>query len=321
MANDLAPEAARLNPFGITAIGTYVPADRISNDTRIGRFDYDPEALKSKIGILATARKAAGEETSDLCVKAVEDLAARIGAEALSLATLDLVVVVTQHPDGFGLPHTSSIVHGKLGLPLQCFAFDISLGCSGFVAALASVSGHLMMTGGKRALILTADPYSKSIDEDDKNTAMIFGDAAAAVLIEPGGSWRIGAFDLGTKASLALERDAGGVLRMNGRSVFDFCALNVPGSVKRTLERNGLTLDQVDAFALHPGSKFIVDTVAKRIGIAAPAELSCAAYGNPVSSSIPLILADLDRAAARTVLVSGFGVGLGWATTILHSEK
>jgi 3-oxoacyl-[acyl-carrier-protein] synthase III len=308
------------NPFSIAAIGTHIASERLDNVPRAERFAYDQDSLRTKIGVLATSRKEVGQETSDLCVLAYQDLAAKCG-DALSPETLDLIVVVTQHPDGFGLPHTAAIVHGKLDLPKSCFAFDLSLGCSGFVAALATVSGYLMATGGKRAVILTADPYSKSMSEDDKNTAMIFGDAATATLIEEGDTWRIGKFDAGTKASRALERDAEGVLRMNGRAVFDFCAMNVPGSVKRTLEANGLTLDEVDAFALHPGSKYIVDTVAKRIGIPAPDELPCAAFGNTVSSSIPLILADMDPQASPTVLVSGFGVGLGWSTTVLTSEK
>lgn len=308
------------NPFSVAAIGTYVAPNRIDNGPRAERFAYDPGSLRTKIGIKATARKEAGQETSDLCVLAYRDLEAKIG-ERLSPETLDLIVVVTQHPDGFGLPHTSAIVHGKLELAKSCFAFDISLGCSGFVAALATVSGYLMATGGKRAIIFTADPYSKSTSEDDKNTAMIFGDAATATLIEEGAAWRIGRFDAGTKSSRALERDGEGVLRMNGRAVFDFCAMNVPGSVKRTLELNGLALEDVDAFALHPGSKYIVDTVAKRIGIPAPDALPCAEFGNTVSSSIPLILADLDPGQSPTVLVSGFGVGLGWSTCVLTSEK
>jgi len=309
------------NQFCIREIGTFIPETRIGNKERAERFEYDPESLGSKIGIAATSRMPEGWETSDLALAACEALAARLDG-GLDPETLDLLVVVTQHPDGYGLPHTSAILHGKLGLPATCFAFDISLGCSGYVAALATVSGHLMATGGRRALLVTADPYSKSLSEDDKNTAMIFGDAATATLIEPGDSWRIGAFDCGTQGARheALERDAEGILRMNGRAVFDFCAMNVPKSLARTLEANGLSAEDIDAYALHPGSKYIVDTVCKRAKIPAPEVLSCADYGNTVSSSIPLILAGLDRNASRTVLVSGFGVGLGWATTVLTSQ-
>ncbi|MDE4276401.1 ketoacyl-ACP synthase III [Phaeobacter gallaeciensis] len=309
------------NPFAIREIGTFIPETRIDNGPRAERFDYDPASLRDKIGIAATSRMDAGQETSDLCVAACADLAERLGG-SLDPETLDLVVVVTQHPDGFGLPHTSAILHAKLGLPDSCFAFDISLGCSGYVAALATVSGHLMATGGRRALLVTADPYSKSLSEEDKNTAMIFGDAATATLIEPGDSWRIGAFDCGTRGSKAeaLQRDADGTLRMNGRAVFDFCAMMVPKSLKRALEANEVSAEDIDAYALHPGSKFIVDTVCKRARIPAPEGLSCAQYGNTVSSSIPLILSGLDRSSARTVLASGFGVGLSWATTVLKTH-
>lgn len=313
MASDL--------PFCVREIGTFIPPDRLANDARAERFDYDSEALRTKIGIAATSRMTPGQETSDLGLAACEDLIARLG-DSFDPESLDLLVVVTQHPDGFGLPHTSAILHGKLGLPDSCFAFDISLGCSGYVAALATISGHLTVTGGRRALLVTADPYSKSLSEDDKNTAMIFGDASTATLIEPGTTWQIGAFDLGTRGSKAdaLRRDETGILRMNGRAVFDFCALNVPKSIKRAMAANKVESDQIDAYALHPGSKFIVDTVCKRAGIPAPSVLDCSTYGNTVSSSIPLILAGLKRDVHKTVLISGFGVGLGWATTVLKTE-
>lgn len=304
------------NPFGITAIGTYIPDLRIDNGPRAERFDYAPDALTEKIGMRATARKQPDEMASDLCLKAFQDLSERLDA-AVDLDTIDLIVVVTQHPDNYGLPHCSSIVHGALGLPASCFAFDISLGCSGYVSALATVSGHLAMSGGKRALLFTADPYSVSLDEEDRNTAMIFGDAATVSLIEPDGAWRMGHPNFGTKSSLALQRDEDGCLRMDGRAVFNFCALNVPKSITQCLDANGLSKDQIDTFILHPGSKYISDTIAKRLGIDAVERLPCEDYGNTVSSSLPLILADLPMDRPQTVVVSGFGVGLGWATNIL----
>jgi len=313
-----------IDDFTLRAIGTYIPSQRTDNLGRIGAFDYPESALREKIGVLATALKAPEEETSDLGLRAFEDLEARLGPD-FDRESLDLLVFVTQHPDGFGLPHTSAILHGKLGLPKSCFAFDISLGCSGYVAALATVKGHLAVTGGRRAVLVTADPYSKSVSAEDKNTSMIFGDGATATLIEAddGPGWRIGAFDMGTegKHHAALERDAEGVLRMNGRAVFNFCALNVPKSVAATLDKNGLTTEEIDAFVFHPGSKYIVDTISSRIGIPAPEALACAGYGNTVSSSIPLMLADLDPAVAKNVFISGFGVGLSWASCVLTSTK
>ncbi|MGA9797355.1 MAG: ketoacyl-ACP synthase III [Rhizomicrobium sp.] len=302
--------------FGIAAIGSYLPETRQDNAQLASKFGFADDFLASKIGVIAPARKDASEETSDLCVKAYEDLKARAGDE---LSDLDLIVVVTQNPDGHGLPHTSAIVHRKLDLPRKCFAFDVSLGCSGFVAALAVVKGYLTATGGRRAVLFTADPYSKVLNQDDKNTALIFGDGAAATLIAETPNWRIGAFDFGTdgKKAAALCVMPDDKLVMNGRSVFDFCALNVPGSVNRTLAANGLTKEDVQGFVLHPGSKFIVDTLHDRLKV--PHVPFPAPYGNTVSSSVPLILKDMDPAKQRTLLISGFGVGLSWATTVLRT--
>jgi 3-oxoacyl-[acyl-carrier-protein] synthase-3 len=303
--------------FGIEAIGAYIPEVRQNNVALADGFGFASDFLETKLGILNPARKSDAEETSDLCVSAFEDL--KVAAKE-ELAEPDLIAVVTQNPDGQGLPHTSAIVHQKLGLPKKCFAFDISLGCSGFVAGLAIVKGYLATTGGHRAVLFTADPYSKVQDANDRNTALIFGDGAAAVLITETQSWRIGpAFDFGTEGqkSSALKVDSEGRLSMNGRAVFDFCALNVPGSIDRTLAANGLTKEEVDGWVLHPGSKYIVDTIHDRLKI--PRIPFPAPYGNTVSSSIPLILRGMNPEKQRTVVISGFGVGLGWATTVLRS--
>lgn len=304
--------------LGIAAIGGYLPPDRQDNIGLAERFQFADDFLPTKLGVTSPGRKADGEETSDLCVRAYEDLKTRTRCD---ITDIDLIVVVTQNPDGHGLPHTSAIVHSKLGLPKKCAAFDVSLGCSGFVMGLAIVKGYLETTGSRRAILFTADPYSKVVSLEDRNTALIFGDGSAATLIAETSNWRIGpAFDTGTdgKKSGALRVGADRKLVMNGRTVFDFCALNVPGSVQRILATSGVSKEDVDAFVLHPGSKYIVDTIHERLKI--PAIPFPATYGNTVSSSIPLILKDMDPTSHRTVVVSGFGVGLSFATTILRSS-
>ncbi len=303
--------------LGVAAIGGYLPSARQNNIELATRFAFADDFLATKLGVMEPRRISEGEETSDLCVRAYENLKIRTQGD---LTDLDLIVVVTQNPDGHGLPHTSAIVHAKLELPKKCAAFDVSLGCSGFVTALAIVKGYLAATGGQRAILFTADPYSKVINHEDRNTVLIFGDGAAATLIAETPNWRIGpAFDAGTdgKKSSALSVGADGKLAMNGKAVFDFCALNVPGSVERALAANGMSKNDVDAFVLHPGSKYIVDTIRARLKV--PAISFPAIYGNTVSSSIPLILRDMDPVRQRTIVVSGFGVGLSWATTVLRS--
>jgi 3-oxoacyl-[acyl-carrier-protein] synthase-3 len=116
----------------------------------------------------------------------------------------------------------------------------------------------------------------------------------------------------------ALEVTADRKLYMNGRAVFNFCALGVPKSIQRSLEKNNLTLDEIDFLALHQGSKFIVDTIGRRLGVAEKTPFLAADYGNTVSSSIPIILAEKAPKTAKYILISGFGVGLSCATTVLQ---
>jgi len=307
--------------LGIQAIGGYIPPDRNQNSDLFEKFGFTSEFLETKIGVFQTSVKGADEETSDLALKAVQSLRSKLSAD-FDLASVQCLVLVTQNPDGHGLPHTSSILHKKLNLSPHCFAFDISLGCSGFVAGLAAIKGFMQVAGLKTGLLVTADPYSKIVNREDRNTVLLFGDGASATLISENPIWEIGEFDLGTlgQSSDALRVGDDGKLDMNGRAVFDFSALQVPPSVARVLEANNLTIDDIDLGVLHPGSKYIVDTVAKRAKIKNVAR-GAETYGNTVSSSIPLLLEFVSPLDYQNVLVSGFGVGLGWATTILKGLR
>ena len=303
---------------GIGAISVHIPDDRISNVDRLATFNVTADFMQGKVGMLELARKGSGEETSDLCVAAARRM---FDTHAVDAGAIDCCVVVTQNPDDFGLPHTAAIVHGKLGLPVQCATFDVSLGCSGYVHALSILSAYMEANCLRRGLLLTADPYSKVIDPADRDTAMLFGDAATATLLTDEPTFAIGRFDIGTDGtqSGALRVTPERKLHMNGRAVFEFSATQVPGSIQRALERNRTTLDEVDLVLLHQGSRYIVDTVAGRLRVKAP--FLAADYGNTVSSSIPIMLARDVRPEHRRIVISGFGVGLCWATTVLTRTR
>jgi len=110
---------------------------------------------------------------------------------------IDALIVVTQNPD-VNLPHTSAIVHGKLSLPAKCACFDVSLGCSGYVYGLSIISSFLRENSLRTGLLFTSDPYSKIIDRNDKNTALLFGDAASVTLIGDDPIYTMGSFTFGT---------------------------------------------------------------------------------------------------------------------------
>lgn len=306
---------------GLVSIGSYVPPLRESNFLKKEQFAIDDEFIRDKLGIEEVSRKGDDEETSDLCVRALADLESRTGR---GLGDVDCLVVCTQNPDDGGLPHTSAIVHGKLGLSAECACFDIGLGCSGYVYGLSVMKAFMRENGMRRGVLCTADPYSKIIDPQDKGTVLLFGDAATATLLEDAPDcWVPGPFRFGTngKDGAALE-NVRGTLHMNGRAVFNFSATAVPPQVTALLAGTGLGESDIDLFLFHQGSKFIVDTLAKRLGL--PPEkvpLNLAHQGNTISSSLPLLLKDrLDDPCLRRMLLCGFGVGLSWASCLLECQ-
>jgi 3-oxoacyl-[acyl-carrier-protein] synthase-3 len=304
--------------IGIQAIGKYLPVGRIDNKKRIEELNVDETFLEEKIGMLQLAVKSEEEETSDLCVKAFYDLQQISGIQPNDV---ECMIVCTQNPDGHGLPHTSAIVHAKLDLLDSCAVFDISLGCSGFVYGLSVIQGFMQANGFSKGILFTADPYTKVVDKSDKNTSLLFGDGATATLISDTPIWRTGKFLFGSHGldhtSIMVEKNTN-KLMMNGRAVFSFSAVIVPKNITEMLVSNSLTVEDIDCFALHQGSHFIVDTIAKRLGVEkSKVPFVAANYGNTVSSSIPLILSDINRIYER-IVISGFGVGLSWASTVLH---
>jgi 3-oxoacyl-[acyl-carrier-protein] synthase III len=303
--------------IGIESIASYIPPGRESNAALLSKFGVDQAFLITKIGVLEKARKQSDDDTSDLCCRAFEALAAKTAVRA---EEIDCLIVCTQNPDGHGLPHTSAIVQGKLGCTDRVAAFDIALGCSGYVYALAVITAFMAANDLHKGLLFTADPYSKIVDPDDKNTALLFGDAATVTFISNTPIFSIQRAQFGTRGreGAALVR-TGERLSMNGRAVFDFSMTAVPPQVEQLLAQTGYTVDDLDLILLHQGSKFIVDQLTRRLKLPTqkvPSNL--AQVGNTVSSSIPLLLEQhIDEPATRIVLISGFGVGLSWASAIL----
>lgn len=306
--------------IGIGGVGLYFPSAVVNNYESMERFSVDAEFIEKKIGVKNYHVKSKGEETSDLCVKAFEDLNKQIG---FNLDDIDCVVVCTQNPDSYGLPHTSAIVHKKLGLSKDCAVFDVSLGCSGYVYGLKIIKGFMQELGLTSGILFTADPYSKIINEHDKNTSMLFGDAAAATYVTTTPAWSIGD---GVFGSNGLKSDAikvcesSGQFSMNGRAVFNFAATTVPDNIRKTLELCGEELSDIDKFVLHQGSRYMIDTIADRLEVSKEKiPFFATEYGNTVSSSIPIALKSVLDSDASKVIISGFGVGLSWGSLLLTS--
>lgn len=308
--------------IGLRAIASYIPPGRLSNYARREEFDLSDDFIRGKLGVEQVSRLAPGEETSTLCVNALTALQGRM---KLDPAAVECLIVCTQNPDGHGIPHTSAVVHGAIGASDECAAFDIGLGCSGYVYGLSVATSFMEANRMTRGLLFTADPYSKILDPSDKNTVLLFGDAATVTLLEEGlpgdGAWYPTRFVFATrgKDGQALS-NASGRLHMNGRAVFTFSATAVPPQVEALLAQAGMTKKDVDFFLLHQGSRYVVETLMKRLALPA-SKVPChlAEQGNTVSSSVPLLLERYFAGGGQgRILLSGFGVGLSWASCLLE---
>lgn len=304
--------------LGIKEIASYVPSKKISNYDRKEKFELDDAFIKSKLGVEECARKENDQKASDLCVKAFENLVKKV---PIPQDVIDCVVVVTQNPD-FNIPHTSAIVHGKLGLAFECACYDISLGCSGYVYGLSNILAFMQANNFKNGLLFTADPYSEILDEEDKNTALLFGDAASVTYISTEPNYILEDASFGTNGQDYQELLCNETLYMNGRAVFNFAATTVPKHITSILDKNNLTDKDINKYILHQGSKYIVDTIRKRLKVEEEkVPFDMYGYGNTVSSSIPIILEkEMITTPNDRFLLSGFGIGLSWATAILKKS-
>ncbi len=304
----------------IENIGTYIPIDYESNFDKKNRFKINDSFIK-KLGVERVTRKKITEETSDLCVKSFENLQAKT---AISVSDIDCIVVCTQNPDGNGIPHTSAIVHAKLDMLEQCACFDISLGCSGYIYGLSIIKSFMESNGFKNGLLFTADPYSKIVNPDDKNTVLLFGDGATVTHLKQNNTklkrfvCEQFCFNTNGKAGNALH-NKNGFIEMDGRAIFKLAINHAPLQINQLLKSRELAQKDIDLFLLHQGSSFLVDNL--RIALNLPENkvpIMLANYGNTVSSSIPIILEDyLFEDQFDNIVLSGFGVGLSWASCLL----
>lgn len=306
--------------IGITKIGYHISPKGLNPIDKAEQFGLSQDFVRKKTGFISLARKSRQQKASDLCVSAYTHLSSQVENE-VDLDGIEFLCVCTQNGD-YQIPQTSSIVQDKLGFASACAAFDISLGCSGYVYALHIAKSFMESNGFRKGLLFTSDPYSEIIDPEDKNTALIFGDASTVTLLSDNPVFDIGdgLFEThGQYHDHLVKRDQQ-KLSMNGRGIFNFTMKTAPDIITRCLNKNSLSKSEIDVFLLHQASKYIVDNLCRRLSLT-PEKVPFTAenYGNTVSSSIPLSL-DLyfNKTDCQRLLLCGFGVGLSIASTILR---
>jgi 3-oxoacyl-[acyl-carrier-protein] synthase III len=283
---------------------------------------------------------------SDLCLRSAEELLQSLQWRS---AQIDILIFVSQSRN-YVLPCTAILLQEKLGLPKSTLAFDIPLGCSGYTYGLSVISSMMASCGFKRGLLLCGDLSTNVINTEGKRTFPLFGDAGTATALEymdkvPPFYFNAGSdgsryqaiilqdkrerADQGCElngAAARLNNKQGNDLVLDGPKVFEFSITEVPGSINKVLEDTSLSTKDIDYFIMHQANLLMNETIRKKCRFTSQqTPYSLPTFGNTSSASIPLTMVtelknDLER-NKRRLLMTGFGVGLSWATAVIETNN
>ncbi|NNM53687.1 MAG: ketoacyl-ACP synthase III [Spirochaetales bacterium] len=302
----------------VLSTGMAVPLRRMSNHDLAQTLDTSDEWIYSHTGIRYRYIAAEGENTSDLAVRACQQALTRSGKTA---DDVDLILLATGSPDYPGFPSSASLVQDKLGCQ-YAGAMDLVAACSGFVYALETARSFLISGAAHLVLVVGAEVFSRIVDWSDRSTCVLFGDGAGAVLVGmddqlPTDSFRPSLLSSDGSGALALtSRTAiSPFVHMEGRRVYNFAVQVMKDLIPSILEKNFLTVNDIQWIVPHQANFRIIEATAKRLDI--PIEkfyTNIEEYANTSGASIPLALAEMDHKGLLVrgawVLTIGFGAGL-----------
>lgn len=322
----------------INHISVYLPENKLSNANLASEFNIAEDRVLKNTNIHNRFVSGSDELSSDMAIKAGNIL---FNETEFDKSEIDFLIFCSEGFD-YIAPATSCIIQHKLGLPTNIGCFDLPYGCSGYVYGLGIAYGLLKAGIAKKVLFLTADIPTKVIAKNDLELRSIFSDIATASIITLNNSSEETFFVYGTDGKGALdlyvEKSAFkppinpdfkmpeglvcGQMLMNGTNIFLFAVKKVPLLVNEILEKNKLSIDDIDLFVFHQASYFMLEVIRKKMKL--PQDkvfLNIQQYGNSVSSTIPMALYDAEKQGilkrGMKVLLAGFGIGNSWGATII----
>ncbi len=320
----------------ITAMGYYVPSRRLTNADLEKMVDTSDEWIVRRTGIKERRIAEKGVYASDMALIAAKRVLENAG---ISAQELDLILVATTTPDMF-TPSVSCIVQGKIGAA-NAAAIDINTACTGFVSAL-TIANQFIKTGYyQKILIIGAETLSLMTDYQDRNTCILFGDGAGAVIVEPSegdegvlgtvlgadgeGGKNLTSFAFKDDEEETAKRVSGNkqTLWMDGSEVLKFAVRAMAKATTEAVEKAGLTLDDIDIIIPHQANIRIVEGAAKRLGVDMDRMfINLEKYGNMASASIPIALCEAFGSGrvkkGDTAVLVGFGGGLTWGAAVVR---
>ena len=325
------------NNIKITAVSSAVPTTVVDVDSFKDSFgDEFVEKFKQTTGIKQYRKTRKYQTASDLGYVAAEKILSEKNIDKKTIGALIFVA----HSTDYRRPATACVLHKRLGLDINCVAFDIALGCSAFIYGVQTVASIMQNSDIERALLIVGETLTKMVNPKDSSTAMLFGDGGSAVLLEKTTQKSVinGLLKTDGSGYKAIIAPAGGFrnidppqkdivwedgnirnlynTHMNGVDVFSFTITKVPKTIKEYLKITNNTVDDYDVIALHQANYFIHQQLAKKLKISLDKIPVCLdRYGNTSAPAIPILLCDKyggKNDKMIKVLMCGFGVGLSW---------
>ncbi len=319
----------------ITGVGHYVPEDRLTNADLEKMVDTTDEWIRTRTGIVERRILKKGA-TSDLAAGAIRDLLAK---KKMSAEEIDVIVVATVTPDMF-FPSTACVIQEKIGAK-KAWGFDLSGACSGFVFALVTGSQFILTGAYKKVVVVGADKMSSITDYTDRSNCILFGDAGAAVLLEPsedegygildhivhcdgsGGPYlnMLGGGSLNPPTHETVDRKMH-YLYQDGKAVFKVAVVGMADVSYEIMQRNNLTGKDVDWLVPHQANKRIIDATANRMELdSSKVMLNIDRYGNTTAATIPLCLSEYfsngQLRKGQNLVLSAFGAGYTWGSVLV----
>jgi 3-oxoacyl-[acyl-carrier-protein] synthase-3 len=320
----------------VSGWGRYVPTRVLTNEELSRMVDTSEEWIRQRTGILERRLAGSGETTASMSLRAAQ---AALDVAELDPRKVELIIVATVTPD-YPFPSTACLVQDALGAR-TAGAFDLSAGCSGFVYGLSVAAGLIEAGRYDNAVVIGAETLSRITDWSDRNTCVLFGDGAGALVLQASGA-RGGVLGSVLRADGSggdlLKLPAGGSIQpatnetvnqrqhyihMDGREVFRFAARVLPEATRQVVELVGLTVEDIALFVPHQANDRIIQNAVQTLGIPPDRVFTnLARYGNTSSASVPMALAEaIDEGRVQKgdlVVCVAFGAGLAWGATAIE---
>ena len=331
--------------LSIKSIAYYLPETIISNeDLKSENPKWDIDKVANKSGVNSRHIASQDETAYDLALKACSAM-----IEERNLDDLDGIIFCTQSPD-YIMPSNSFLLHRDLGLGRNVFCFDFNHACTGYIYSLKMAQAFMQSNMAEKILLINADTYSKYINLKDRSTRALFGDAAAVTLVEKendgtgiidinvgsdGAGWDKFWIEAGglrlpkSNETVKESKDHRGNIKtkedisMDGIGVWSFINSVAPNQIKLMLERNSISIDEIDQIIFHQASQMTLDSVIRSLKLDKnKVFINIGNVGNTVSASIPIALKDaIDAGKVKRgskILLSGFGVGLSYGSVLME---